>query len=351
MARQRRSPISMSTAGAAFACLALVAAACGSGTPASTEQQVTTGATRVPPTATTQTTAAPATPGVTAPAPAAMQLLWESSGDGATTGADPATYSPAIDPLTGDIWVAVSFEGTIWRFSKDGKYLGSFGTPGKGDGEFNFERSACSPCGAGAMAFAPDGSLFVADDGNNRIEKFDPKHRFVKAWGSFGAGDGQFADANQIATNGHEVFVGDDARVDTQVFDVDGTYLRTIPTGGWLAIDNDGDVHISGGGTVRTYHPDGTASGDTVTLAAYQGAEHIGLALDGHGRLFFDYQAEQEPHPALALGSVALATHATELYADAGETIAIHGEVLYEANFVTDGWPKAVLRAYQLPAP
>jgi hypothetical protein len=351
MAPQRRSPISMSMAGAALACVVLVAAGCGSSSPAATQHQATTSATTVPATAATPTAMASTTPESTTPPPAAMQLLWESSGDGGTTGAQPATYSPAIDPLTGDIWVAVSFDGTIWRFSKDGEYLGSFGTPGKGDGEFNFVRSVCSPCGAGAMAFAPDGTLFVADDGNNRIEKFDPRHKFVKAWGSFGAGHGQFADANQIATNGHEVFVSDDARVDTQVFDMDGTYLRTIPTAGWLAVDDAGNVHIDATGTVTTYHPDGTTVGQSITLPPYHGAEHIGLALDGKGRLFFDLQAEPDPHPPLALGSIDLATNDLKLYASAGETIAIHGDVLYEANFVTDGWPKAVLRAYQVPAP
>src|SRR5207253_7921422 len=140
-------------------------------------------------------------------------------------------------------------------FDKDGKYKGSFGKPGKGDGEFNFVRPTCRPCGAGAMAFAPDGSLFVADEGNSRIEKFDPTHAFVKAWGSFGSGDGQFADPNQIATNGHEVFVADDARVETEVFDMDGTYLRTIPAAGWLAVDPAGDIFISSGGTVTKFHP------------------------------------------------------------------------------------------------
>lgn len=345
---RRRSSIRL-----VLASLVVSAAACGQAATA------TPGPGSTAPAATATSVALPSTPAAaTAATPAStltpagpLKLLWEAAGDTGATGADPATYSPAVNPLTGDIWVAVSFGGTIWKFSKDGTYKGSFGTPGTADGAFNFVRSTCTPCGAGAIAFAPDGTLFVADDGNNRIEKFDPKGRFVKAWGTFGPGNGQFADANQIATNGREVFVGDDARADTQVFDLDGNYLRTIPTGGWLAVDTAGDLHVSSGGTVLTYHPDGTAVGDALLLPPYMGAEHIGLALDRHNRLFFDYQQEAVPHAALGLGSVDLTRGTPTLWANAGETIAIHDDVIYEANFVTTDWPKAVLRAYELPAP
>lgn len=345
MAHRRRIPI-----GVAMACAVLVAAACGQGATVTTTPK-----TAAPPTvgpATAEPTIAAATPGATTPAPASLKLIWESTGDGVRSGTQPATYSPAVDPLTGDIWVAVSFDGIIWIFSNDGEYKGSFGKPGKGDGEFNFVRASCSPCGAGALAFAPDGSLFVADTGNSRIQKFDAAHNFVKAWGTFGAGASQFADANQIVTNGREVFVSDGSREDTQVFSTDGTYLRKIPDGGgWLAIDPSGDVFISeNGGLVTRYHPDGTLV-SSVQLPDYRGAEHIGLALDDNGRLFFDYQQVARPNVTIGLGAIDLASSATTLWANGGETIAIAGNVLYEANFTTTAWPKAVLRAYELPAP
>ena len=174
-------------------------------------------------------TAAPATP---APTARPTQPPRADGGAGAAAGArpplggraaprrspagTPGTYQPAVDPLTGDIWVALSSEHIIWIFSKDGEYKSSFGKPGDGPGEFELQAPRCRECpGAGALAFAPDGSLFVADVGNHRVQKFDPEHEFETEWGGFGAGEGKFADAIHIATNGREVFVGDDAQAAT----------------------------------------------------------------------------------------------------------------------------------------
>ena len=36
------------------------------------------------------------------------------------------------------------------------------------------------------------GNLFVADFGNNRIQKFDRNGKFIMQWGSLGHGNGQF---------------------------------------------------------------------------------------------------------------------------------------------------------------
>ena len=42
------------------------------------------------------------------------------------------------------------------------------------------------------MAVAADGSVYVADRGNHRIQKFDADGVFVTKWGSSGTGNGQF---------------------------------------------------------------------------------------------------------------------------------------------------------------
>ena len=39
---------------------------------------------------------------------------------------------------------------------------------------------------------ASDGSVYVADMGNHRIQKFTSEGVFVTKWGSLGTGDGQF---------------------------------------------------------------------------------------------------------------------------------------------------------------
>lgn len=73
----------------------------------------------------------------------------------------------------------------ISRFGADGTYLGSFGEPGSGPGQFSVPH---------AMAFDSQGRLFVADRGNSRIQIFDSSYRFVDEWRQFGRPNDVFID-------------------------------------------------------------------------------------------------------------------------------------------------------------
>src|SRR5262249_42062147 len=45
---------------------------------------------------------------------------------------------------------------------------------------------------AGKIAIGPHGDVYVSDSGNARIQVFTPQGRFVRQFGSFGSGKGQF---------------------------------------------------------------------------------------------------------------------------------------------------------------
>jgi DNA-binding beta-propeller fold protein YncE len=47
----------------------------------------------------------------------------------------------------------------------------------------------------------PQDYIYVADSGNNRVQKFDLNGRFITKWGSAGTGDGQMAGPVAIAVN------------------------------------------------------------------------------------------------------------------------------------------------------
>jgi DNA-binding beta-propeller fold protein YncE len=340
-----------STAAAGLVVLSILVTACG-GT-ASLSAGTAPSLTSKPaasPAATTSATAAPSavsTP-VASPAPA-LKLLWEKAGDTPPKGHDPATYWPAIDPLTGNIWVALGANGLYWIFSPDGKYLGSFGEPGTGPGQFNFQRTPCPDCVAGAIAFAPDGSFVVADDGNNRIQKFDAAHKFVKAWGSFGSGDGQFADANAIATDGRQVYVYDDVRLDVQVFDTEGKLLRKMTNlWGWITLDKAGNLWAPNDAGLVEFD----ATGKQVKAYALPNmGDRVSLVIDATGRLYFNLQ-DDTTHASLGLVRFDPATNSLDRFSTSGETLAIDPahNAIYEANFVSPGWPAPVLRKYTLPA-
>lgn len=62
-------------------------------------------------------------------------------------------------------------------FTRDGKFIKSFGRHGRLPGEFQ---------GPHALAYDSQGRLFVADRNNNRIQIFDKDMKFVDEWKHFG---------------------------------------------------------------------------------------------------------------------------------------------------------------------
>jgi hypothetical protein len=271
----------------------------------------------------------------------ALTLLWEK-GAPSTVRAD--TYWPAIDPLTGNVWVASSFDNQFWIFSANGKFLEAWGTPGKGPGQFKLTTNDPKPDAVGAIAFAPDGSFYVVDNGNYRVEKFDKNRHFVTLWGSFGTGDGQFANPKGVATDGTTVYVADDPRFDVQAFDSNGGFLRSFPfpfvlfsrapTGQLFVADETGLLELDGTGKqVHHFDLDFAALGG---LAAQ-------TAVDKAGHIFVGLQDDSGP-----VGLVELDSDGGILrqWSVGGETMALapDGKAVYIASY---GWD--FLRKYALP--
>ena len=175
-----------------------------------------------------------------------LEMLWEAAGPEPET---LGTMAMDINPVTGDVWVAVAHDDRFWIISPDGKYKETWGETGSGPGQFRFDDPAQSdPWASGAIAFAPDGSFYVGDLGNYRVQQFDAGRNFVREWGNFGHSDGQFSQLVAIATDGDTVFVGDCGRWDTQAFDREGNFLRSF--GGDMAyclpnLDDHGVLHTS----------------------------------------------------------------------------------------------------------
>ena len=183
-----------------------------------------------PPAATSPSVTQPPGPSPVVPADvedeAALELAWQAGGP---TPSQPKTAGPEID-AEGNIWVAASFDDTFWVFDRDGTYLESWGTPGTGDGEFDF--AANDSDSYGGIAFGPDGGFYVADTGNHRVQRFDADRSFLAAWGEFGTAEGQFVSPSviEVADDG-SVYVLDDQQGVIQQFDADGTFERSIAPG------------------------------------------------------------------------------------------------------------------------
>jgi sugar lactone lactonase YvrE len=80
------------------------------------------------------------------------------------------------------------------------------------------------------VAWDQQGNTFISDGYiNSRVAKYDRNGDWVKQWGTFGRGKGQFNTPHSIATDlKGNVYVADRGNRRIQVFDGDGTYLREI---------------------------------------------------------------------------------------------------------------------------
>ncbi|HIE82907.1 MAG TPA: hypothetical protein EYQ00_03245 [Dehalococcoidia bacterium] len=61
------------------------------------------------------------------------------------------------------LWLADSGNRRIQKFTSEGVFVSKWGTNGTGDGEFDWPRS---------ITVASDGSVYVTDTVNHRIQKF-----------------------------------------------------------------------------------------------------------------------------------------------------------------------------------
>jgi DNA-binding beta-propeller fold protein YncE len=239
--------------------------------------------------------ATPAAPSATANA---IAFQWAAMGD-----PNHLLYLPlaiALDPH-GTLWATDAY-GQFQLFAPDGTYLETWGTPGTGDGQFNFVRPGGDSYGG--VAFAPDGSFDVVDTGNLRVQQFDKDRHFVKAWGGQGTGEGQFREPLSIAIDGQDqLYVLDDLRDDVQVFDGHGAWVRTFRvhaafglrpnqknSSNQLALDGAGNVYVTSvlRSSVLKFSPRGTLLAEIGGPGTGDGrfGQPIAVAVDGHGNLF-----------------------------------------------------------------
>lgn len=112
----------------------------------------------------------------------------------------------------------------VFEFSPDGKLLLTLGKAGvAGTDSETFNQPS-------AIAIAANGDIFVADghggDSNARIVKFSKDGKFIKTWGKKGTGPSEFDTPHAIAIDSTgRLFVGDRANSRIQIFNQDGKFL------------------------------------------------------------------------------------------------------------------------------
>ena len=106
-------------------------------------------------------------------------------------------------------------------------------------------------------AVAPDGTLYILDSGNFRVQAFDRDGKFLRAFGSLGNSLGNLARPRGIAVDGDgNIYISDAAFNNFQIFTPQGQLLLAIGTGATkskpgkfglisgIAVDETGRVYV-----------------------------------------------------------------------------------------------------------
>ncbi|MCC7118026.1 MAG: TIGR03663 family protein [Anaerolineales bacterium] len=170
----------------------------------------------------------------------------------------------------GSFYVADSRNNRVVHLDSSGKLLRAWGTFADGtnipvgNGTFN------EPWG---VAVGPDGSVYVTDVWNHRIEKFTAQGRFLKAWGYFGQGeapDAFYGPRGLAVDSDGRVYVADTGNKRIVVFDANGNPITEFGGAGYdpgqfdepvgVAVDKNGTVYVvdTWNQRVQTFKPQET---------------------------------------------------------------------------------------------
>jgi DNA-binding beta-propeller fold protein YncE len=208
---------------------------------------------------------------------------WGISGRGASYLTRPAAVASDAD---GNFYVADTGSSRVQEFDAGGSYLGEWsrlgttGYPasGTGLGEFN---------GPAGLAIAPDGTVYVADTGNNRLQARDPVTGAWRVVGGVtlrnprgvaldGAGHLYVADTNANVVRVLELATGTWSAVD---------HPFTAPRG--VAVDAEGNLYVTNTNADRVEVRD-ALTGQWRTIGAGQLSRPSGIALQGDALVVAD---------------------------------------------------------------
>jgi DNA-binding beta-propeller fold protein YncE len=239
--------------------------------------------------------------------PVQAALALAAGSRGAAPGSLDSPRGLGVAP-NGDVYVSDLSNGRISVFGADGKFKSVFGhlgaEPGKGKpGEFNEPSS---------VAVGPDGTVFVADSWNGRIQKFDAKGKFQGEYG--GARYSFYSPRNVAVDKQGNIYVADTGNSAVKVIDPSGKVIKTLGgrgSGGGkfnevfgVAVNSRGEVFVADPGNKRIHKFN--ANGDFVKdrkvpgwqtaapfwpMLAVDGQDLV-WAVDGGNRKLWVYDSE-----------------------------------------------------------
>ena len=243
-------------------------------------------------------------------------LLWRvpedgNAGEGAGRLDEPSGI--AVDAATGHSYVMDQANARVAEFDAWGEFIRAWGwgvRDGSGESQICTAETGCQAgirgagpgqfdrgIGGGGIAVGPEGSVYVGDPDNFRVEKFDSSGAFLLEFGEEGTGPGQlkpgiYLDNLAVGPDG-TVYLGENDRV--QAFEADGSFKEEIPFEGelealkdkefrTLAADGAGNLYatVEGSEEIVKFNP----AGELVAPESFPLAKPQFLAIDDAGNVY-----------------------------------------------------------------
>jgi len=179
-----------------------------------------------------------------------------------------------------NIFVADYNNRRVQRFDKDFNFISSFTSNPGNDGRFQFREVL-------SVVYSPRGDLFILDQGEKKVVKFDPSDRAEVAFAYYESGAGELAAPVQLdLTSDYNLLISDALNKVVFVFDYYGTFVRKIeyaqfksPAG--LAIDQENRIYICdpAGSTIYIFTPRGNFLGKIDSLGGIALSSPVDIAL------------------------------------------------------------------------
>jgi sugar lactone lactonase YvrE len=184
----------------------------------------------------------------------------------------------------GDVYVVDYGHGRVEKFSPSGAYLSQFGSEGSGNGQL---------LGPGGLDLDSSGNIYIADQLNNRVQKFNSAGEFVGYIGTAGPGskDGQTQSPSDVEVDSSgNIWVVESGNNRVQEFSSTGTFLQKFGSygtangqfknPGGIAVDSSGNVWVADSGNKRLQKFNGKGEWLLTVTTAGEVPTALGAAAD-----------------------------------------------------------------------